>query len=337
MELHEKIAQLDGSLRRYQAVSSSQLSSPTNTSINLPQTDSSSQSLLSKDGSSPTSATTTGHEFWRGPQPASQPTRTFSEPTIQPTKPRDQSRLPSIAEDTTCGRKDSSNMQHDSRKQSLSGRVMEQNIDGITFKSNPLSAVPANKIMTPQSPSPRTSTPSLISPQKIHLPLSTLEAPLDPYTKDAGHTPLARRAYVQGDGASSEGDGTTPTQPEIDRPPLEPHASFTKLPSERSNSYFPTVEGESRDKKDIPVDQEEDGKDKSPDEDPELKGPLGLDNSSTRQNNRFLHELDSRLEGLVAQKDNEDFEQPEEEPKLRIKRSMNFGSAFGAKTSGKGI
>ena len=365
-ELHDKIAQLEVSLRRYQAISSSQVSCPisnsNSNSYDGSQSTSAFWSLQSKDGSNHTNAATTGDEIWRGPKPDVQPTRTFSDPTTQSTKPLDRHRLPSIAEDTTCGRKDSSDMQLGLHKPSVSGAEIDKNLDGINFKSSTLSPVPGQKVMTPQSPSPRTSSPSRLSPKTIRLPPSKLEGPLDPYIKDAGHTPLARRTYFNADGASSGGSGATPTQPEVERPPLEPHVSFARLPSERSDSYFPVAEeesrveeegsrnggAESRDQQDSLPDEE----DESRDEDPELKGPLGLDNSKGGDK-QFLNELDSKLlqaarseafssprvldRDSSPDKDVKDFEQPEHEPKLRIKRSMNFGSAFGAKTCGKSI
>ncbi|KAF6239828.1 hypothetical protein HO173_002374 [Letharia columbiana] len=337
-ELHEKIAQLEGSLYRYQTISSSQASSPINNSKRGSQSNSSFWSLLSKDGSSHTSGTTTGDEIWRGPKLDVQPTRTFSDPTTQSTKPGDRGRLPSIAEDTTCGRKDSLDMQPGLHKPSVSSAEIDKNLDGINFKSSTLSPVPIKQVMTPQSPSSRTSSPSRLSPRTIQLPSSKLEAPLDPYTKDAGHTPLVRRTYFNADFPSGEGDGPTPTQPEIERPPLEPHVSSAKLPSERSDSYFPVAEDESWDERD----RSRDGEDKSPDEDPELKEPLGLDNSKG-EDKHFLGELDSKLLQAARSeafspsgtgsgressldKDEKDFEQPEHEPKLRIKRSTNFGN-----------
>lgn len=359
MELHEKITQLEESFCRYQAISSSQVSSPTRKSNTAPQSNNGFQSFLSTDASitSHASTSTTGHEFWRGSKPDVQPTRTFSDPTTQAAKPGDRSRLPSIAEDTTCGRKDPSDIQPGLRKSSVPGAEIDKNLDGINFKSKTLSPVPTKKIMTPQSPSPRTSSPSRLSPKTIQLPSFELEAPVDLYTKDAGHTPLARRTYFNADGPSSDGNGATPTQPEIDRPPLEPHVSFARVPSERSDSYFPEVKDEAWDEKDNSVGEEQkprDGEDKSRDEDPELKGPLILDNSEGK-NNPFYQGLFSKLTQVANEmeasgspgvgldketspgKVEEDFEQPEHEPKPRIKRSMNFGSAFGAKTCGKGI
>ena len=354
MELHEKITQLEKSLLGYQAISSGQTSYSIKNNNIASQNKSSFRSLLGKDGSYPTSETATGNEIWRGSKPDIQPTRTFSDPTTHYTKPGERSRLPSIAEDTTCGRKDPSDVHTDLPRPSISGADMDRNLDGINFKSRVLSPASAKRIMTPQSPSPRTSSPSHLSPKTIELPPSVLNAPLDPYTKDAGHTPLPPRTKLNADGASSDTNGSTPTQPETERPPLEPHASFAKVPSERSDSYFPVVENEYRNSTAGQEEEFQDREDKSRDEDPELKGPLGLSSSGGGEGNSFLHELDSKLEQVAgtkksvspsvgldtetsSAKDDEDFEQPEPEPKLRIKRSMNFGSAFGAKTCGKGV
>lgn len=108
-------------------------------------------------------------------------------------------------------------------------------------------------------------------------------------------------------------------------------------PTERSDSYFPAAE------------------DNSNDVDPKLSGPLGLTNEEG-EDKQFLSELDSKLlraaqidmfeppavagaSNMVgsAKEEEKEFEQPEAEPKLRIKRSMNFGSVFGARNCGKGF
>jgi len=82
------------------------------------------------------------------------------------------------------------------------------------------------------------------------------------------------------------------------------------------------------------------------DENLELKEPLTLHND-VAEDNSFLHELNSKLE--VAKLENLEptvvhlekavtaVDQPEQEPKLRIKRSMNFGSQFGSSACGKGF
>ena len=128
----------------------------------------------------------------------------------------------------------------------------------------------------------------------------------------------------------------TPVQPEAERPPLEPQPTRVRLPSERSDSHFPAAEI-------TPSDA-----------DPELNGPLGLTNDKS-EDDQFLNELDSKLQAAASKSlqtptvadasesgssergDEKDFQQPEHEPKLRMKRSMNFGSAFGAKYCGEGV
>ena len=339
-ELQEKIAQLEASVRRYKgSYSLSPLSSPVGK--NGTSGSSSFRNLLSSDGSRHTSASGTGDEVWR-PKSDVQPTRTFSE-SSNPGSTTSESRLPSIAEDVTGRRKfceDTPPDQGLTHKPSISGSEIDKNLDGINFKSTSLPPVVGKDIMTPQSPSVLSpSSPSRVSPATIELPPSSLTAPEDMYTRDAGHTPLARRTYFNTDGpASAPSSGTaTPTQPERERPPLEPHTSSIKLPSERSNSYFPPPE------------------DNPSDSDPELAKPLGLTNDMG-EDKQFLNELDSKLLRAArsesygspavagapdlagpAKEEEKDFEQPEHEPKLRIKRSMNFGSAFGAKHCGRDV
>ncbi|KAK3167598.1 hypothetical protein OEA41_010725 [Lepraria neglecta] len=342
MELQEKVTQLENSLRRHEAISTSQVSSPVEKSGS--GADSGFLSLLNPDGSRHTSTSTTGDEPWRGPKNAVQPTRTFSDDSTQSAKP---DRLPSIAENPLSSRRHRQSSEHSTdrpdthHKPSIDGAEIDKDLDGITLKASglTLSIAPKN-IMTPQSPSP-----AKVSPGTIELPPSTLGVPEDPYTKHAGHTPLVHGTYLNNDGASSTGsaDVETPTQPEQERPPLEPQHSRVRLPSERSDSYFPTAPKETYD------------------EDPELQGQLGLTNDDSKDR-PFLDAVDSKLEQAARKKRSEpdavagaadqegegdsgdkggeedkEFEQPEREPQLRIKRSMNFGSAFGFKNCGKGI
>ncbi|KAL2055603.1 hypothetical protein ABVK25_003845 [Lepraria finkii] len=346
MELQEKIAQLENSLRRHEAISTSQASSPVEKSGS--GVDSGFWSLSNPDRSRHTSTSTTGDEPWRGPKNAVQPTRTFSEDSTQSAKP---DRLPSIAENPLSSRRHRGSSEHSTdrpdthHKPSIDGAEIDRNLDGITLKASGLipSIAPKN-IMTPQSPSPRSPSPANVSPGTIELSPSTLGVPEDPYTKHAGHTPIARGTYLNNDSASSTGSANaeTPTQPEQERPPLEPHHSRVRLPSERSDSYFPTAPEEIHD------------------EDPELQGQLGLTNDDSKDR-PFLDAVDSKLEQAARKKRSEpdavagaadqegegdsgnggeedkEFEQQEREPQLRIKRSMNFGSAFGSKNCGKGI
>ena len=346
-ELEEKIIKLEVSLQRYQAISSSQATSPIDKSGSA--ANSMLWNIMGREGSRGTSISSSGDEVWRGPKIDVQPTRTFSENSTQTHKAGN--RLPSIAENAlTRNRKESSEHSTDKQgaphKPSINGADIDKNLDGITFKTGGLAPGVVKNIMTPQSPSPVPASPSKISPATIPLPSNKLEAPEDILIKDAGHTPLARRSYFSNDGPSS-GDAETPTQPEIERPPLEPLTTAVKLPSERSDSYFPPV----------PHDPEQMGN-----EHPELKGPLGLTNDASADN-KFLSALDSKLEqaakslpdnldspavaGASSENTNSDqkggdddvpdFEQPDHEPRLRIKRSINFGNAFGSKSCGRGI
>lgn len=344
-ELLEKITQLEASLRRYQNASSSQVLSPID---HYGPSVGSSSSLPSRNQSRDTSASEKGDKVWRGPKIDVKPTRTFSDASDRPAKA--EYRLSSIAEDispranavmrgtiTSPDRKREVSRETlgPAPKPSVSGAQINKNLDGINFRSSSLTPATAKNIMTPQSPSPRSPSPSRTSADIIEMPPSGLGVPEDQYTRDAGHTPLARRTYFNTDGTSStrSSDSTTPIQPELERPPLEPQPTRVRIPSERSDSYFPATE------------------DADSNADPALIGPLGLTNDKS-EDSSFLNELDSRLKAAMSESpavagasesdaskddDEKDFVQPEAEPKLRIKRSMNFGSAFGASQCGKGL
>lgn len=319
------------------------------------------------------STSSTGSEIWRGSNPSQNPTRTFSESSSS-NKPQ---RLANIAESSPRthatsppARRVSINPlpENIARHQSVSGAAIDRNLDGINFKSSGLSPDILEKVMS-ESPSPR-SSPAVASPttatEEVMSPLTlpTLGAlKRDPYTMDAGHTPLARGrphplSAVDGmtsTGHSSEGV-STPTAPpkEQAQPQLrggdgaEDGKGWVKPPSERRDSYFPIVQDEEP---------------QSPDADPELRGPLGLMSDAVGEgggNDDFLKELNSKLmrveerEETLSEADTDagmdeanrdanegkegkqegseepgDFEQPEHEPQLRIKRSMNFGSQLG--------
>ncbi len=365
LELHQKILLLETSLRRYQALSSSQVSSP------IDKTTSSQSgsfwSSISTNGSRHTSAGTTEDKVWCGSNPDVQPTRTFSDSSNPSLKMND--RLPSIAEDI---KQDSSNQyvngtgKHKSR---INGINVDQNLDGINFK--PTSLAPAIKsTQSTSSSSPQHSpSPSRASPNTIPLPYSFRP---DSYTKDAGHTPLARFSANNHSGQSSakSSDIPTPTQEEEqERPPLEPHVTEVKVrpPSERHDSYFPPPPT-------LPPAQQQVVEQNLDNEDPELQGPLSLTDDA-EGNSRFLGELDAKLlhaadsinnhllrsaeieakdngtdggngtgenkeNGGPTQKEAQDkeeknFDQPEHEPPLRIKRSINFGSQLGTGVGGR--
>ncbi|KAL9600708.1 MAG: hypothetical protein Q9219_003038 [cf. Caloplaca sp. 3 TL-2023] len=201
--------------------------------------------------------------------------------------------------------------------------------DGITFKSSPVN--PTHPGKTSSKTSATQTYPGSLSKSWressgiLRLPLAEEEP--NNLTKDAGHTPLART--VPGlDGAISalDSDLPTPSHHEQDRQTYEPRASITKIPSERSDSYFPPPEDDF-------------------DEDPELRGQLGLKNDEDNDQ-RFLSELNTKLAQAAASPtspavcgsatdsnslnvDND--EASESEPELKIKKSLNFGSQLGGK------
>ena len=345
-ELHNKVSELEATIRQLQSKSSIELISPRG---GIPP--GTFGSFSSNRGSQTTSAST-GDEFWRGAGGKSDsiPTRTFSESSEFSTT-LEERRMPSIAENDFDNTPIASlapvsrEISHESSKShhrpSVDGAKIDKNLDGISFKTAALPPFILKSVITPQSPSPLQS-PLLTrhSPQRLDLSASNLLEVNKLYTKDAGHTPLARGASVYSNGTS---DQVTPRLPDTEEGRSEPRPSVavSRPPNERSDSYFP---------------QSPETIDEA-DEDPELTEPLGLQNDKS-EDKSFLGELDDKLlqvarsktfspsetsesEGLnkenKSQGDDKGFDQPESEPKLRIKRSMNFGSQFGAKPCGKGL
>ncbi len=329
IELLEKIAQLEASVCRYRAMSSSQVSSPIETDGQ--GTNDWSGKDLKEVG--------TGDEFWRGPggKIDARPTRTFSSSYDKSSKAQD--RLAVIAQDPILHRAKAASFSITSidsgplRKASIRGIEVDKNLDGITFRKSSPALTITESHMTPPSPSaPRSPSSAPRPPTLASVPSLLLTATCDPYTKDAGHTPLARNSNHNLDEISSatSSEFPTPTQPEVERSPLEPRTSVAKVPSESADSYFPNAE------------EIRDG-------DAELREPLGLKNNGV-QDKKFLNELDcklteaarSEIESHVSKSCKENVgedtvcDQPDLEPKLRIKRSMNFGSQFGAARLGKG-
>ncbi|MCJ1237200.1 hypothetical protein MMC14_005185 [Varicellaria rhodocarpa] len=334
-ELQARVAELESTLRKCQISHLSNVSSPTAISSQIGTT-----FIDVTNKSSRSMSESTGDEYWRGAGGKSnaQPTRTFSDPEIIPTKIPERW-MPSIAEDeSTDNTKVTKDRQQKLRhKPSIDGVKIDKNLDGIIFKPGGLPPEIVKNIMTPQSLSPSdVDSPNRVSPGRIELPSENKLTADDLYTKYAGHTPLARMDHNIG--SQTVSDVPTPTQVEREQPPLEPRPSFVRPPNERADSYFPAIP-------------------ESIDEDPELEGPLGLQNDKAADAN-FLEELDCKLEKVASEprelaepsppsstaklektKDDKDsdtsFDQGEPEPKLRIKRSMNFGSRFGSSHVGR--
>lgn len=324
-DLLDEISRLKAKLRQIEGSSSNSASSPTGIHE-------SGTSFLGFSGYSSTSSsrhTSTGDEFWRGAGGKSdaQPTRTFSDPPNQLSRIGD--RLPSISE----------NMSPRPRRSLLTDRISGANmgrtpsiqagagIDGVTFRSSSSASLSGATIISPHSPSPLR-----ISPGSLPASTSPLSVPVDCNTRHAGHTPLARGSRYDTDGSASaiSSSPTTPTQPEVERFIHGSTASFVRPPKERSDSYFSGIST-------------------IVNEDPQLNEPLALGDRNTFETQSFLAAVDSRLTEVVNSEDeqannnaegsrNGNGSVPEQstseslgtEPKLRIKRSMNFGSQFGS-------
>ena len=322
-ELLGEIECLKAQLGQPRLSTSSQISSPKRRQGSGPNL----SGFFGPSSTSSFSHTSTGDEFWRGAGGKSdaQATRTFSDPPSQSFQVGE--RLPSISE----------NESPQSRRSLLTDSLSKANrpgislassgdIDGVTFKSSSFASSSDINMMTPQSPSPSRASPGTIPP-----PASEHDLAVECNTMHAGHTPLARGTSLHLDeiASATSSSPTTPTQPEIERPPHEPRASFVKPPHERSDSYFAGV-----------IESQE--------EDPALNEPLGLGNRDESATQSFLQAVDLKLEEAAQKEDNQSrdialadnskgdssiSDQPVKdagEPKLRIKRSMNFGTQLGS-------
>ena len=320
-ELYEKLSRLEALLHTYQPTSSNQ-------GPFLPEND----SMVPIAASAFTASATfkhisTGDEFWRGAGGKSdaQPNRVFSDSTNQYIKVGD--KHPRIAENSGIYEHkaplllDPIGLAAQSRE--TDSMKTDKSLDGINFKQNPkISSISLN-LMTPQSPSPnRSPSPAYLSP-KVDKISSLLAMPYDPYTKDAGHTPVSRKTDYNLDDSATLSDQATPTNLGKESCPLALQVSVVRPPCEHGDSSF------------LPADKENG--------DVELKGPLGLTNNNL-EDQGFLQELDSKLQ--IAKFENESFvesrnsdeqngddpfsDQPEPEPRLKIKKSMNFGAPLGS-------
>lgn len=228
---------------------------------------------------------------------------------------------------------------------------------------------------SPSRPSPGNSsvpqrpvTIAIPSTQEIlQLPSNKL------YTHAAGHTPMARLADMseEGTGATTPTAPVAVYVAEQEKPPLEPRPSTQDVkplrpPHERGDSYFnvpvpqTAITEEAAEEKTQPEKCDSKGHDDAEgtenikaegiiDEDPALKGPLSLPHKppqgQSEKGGDFLSKLDERLVNLskeqnsskrsssLSESDNRNREG--NDPPLRIKRSLNFGSAWGSGTAGR--
>lgn len=327
-------------------------------------TKSSSQSLRSSfntvGGSRASFKSNTSPPIWEGPENIVPASRVFSEPSALAMNPftEDQTKhanghLPSISENgsfPSLQKEISPSSIPPDRFTSVPIPIdkIDKSLDGITLKSRALAPSFVTKVMTPEAITPqRSPSPNskLAGGAGLLVGIDTLLSPLDEKLRlHAGHTPMAfDKASSTGPTSDQSTEIPTPVQekppapaPTARRPPLRP--------TEKSDSYFsftadkhpePTTNGKGEEKEN---------------DDPELTGPLALSsNNEHGQSNAFLDTLDAKLmmeakryvmSPESTQSDDNDQStapggtQDEEGPRLRMKNSMNFGSAFGSNRCG---
>lgn len=289
--------------------------------------------------------------IWHGPENTPPVTRVFSHDD-------DVSHLPSISEDApmqSLSKQVSPTTKEDA--QSIPIEHIDKELDGINVRSTgPAVTSSFVKINSPTVVSPERAPspgPAEVTNGTLKVDMNRLLSPLDEKLKrHAGHTPMAF------DGAISTENTTDglPT-PQAEQPPEPAPTTRPPIrPKENSDSYF-SFSGENPAKPSATVDTipEEAIVDETPqlenDEDPALKGPLMLDPSARSQAaNVFLEQVDAKLKEAATHKradsvlsdDGQDSatngEKKKEEdnfPQLRIKKSTNFGSAWGGDMPGR--
>lgn len=282
---------------------------------------------------------------WETPDMGSTVTRVFSNEEQQPQPKKLNSipnGLPSIPEGAT-------EKLVSPRSVPVPVALLDSSLDGITLRSAGLESSFV-KVSSPTSTSPR----QLPSPgPRIDRVAKTLRMDLDvlppninaDLVKDAGHTPMALDKPVPSETASgvesriSPDAGAVGPAPERESAPDLGQSRPPLPPSERSDSYFSSAL-----QRQITRESLDDG-------DVELKGPLIMANEPKEgQENAFLSQLDAKLlaesqrpqresRADIDEKKRDGFVKIEDEvddggPRLKLKKSMNFGSAFGSKNCG---
>ncbi|OAP56940.1 hypothetical protein AYL99_09052 [Fonsecaea erecta] len=285
---------------------------------------------------------------WKGPESTPPVTRVFaSEDEVF--------HLPSISEDEAMPAlsKEVSPTSGGQENIPIPIEQVDSTLDGITIKSAALTSSFDKEIASPQFASPALSpVPHTTKEEPFRLDVNSLISPLDEKLKrHAGHTPMAFDGTLSSDVASS---ALTPKQEEplapapTTRPPL--------LPAENTDSYF-SFSATAEKGKENPTVEEEPEPEPEPEiiyethQDPALKGPLMLDpNAKSVESVAFLNILDgklieekvhqdkaeSSLSGTVedgqeasGQQGESSANNDDDMPRLRMRNSVNFGSAWG--------
>jgi hypothetical protein len=325
-------------------------------------------SFNSGSGSRAPSTSNASLPIWEGPENMARPSRVFSEPNTLARNPFSEDHvkhtsghLPSISENDSFPA-----LEKEISPFSLPpGRAMsvpisidkvDKSLDGITLKSTALMSSFVAAVRTPDAmtpPHPRSPNSKTAVGGALRVEISRLLSPLDEKLKlHAGHTPMASGAEVSTGSASDQStEIPTPAQEQ----PLAPAPTAygpPPRPTEKSGSYFAFSADDIHEyggegNQALKSNHEDEEKEN---EDPELTGPLALSsNNDHGQSNAFLNTLDAKLmmeaKKYVTSPDSnqsDENDQPDtpggtqddEGPKLRMKNSTNFGSAFGSNRCG---
>ncbi|KIW96933.1 uncharacterized protein Z519_02324 [Cladophialophora bantiana CBS 173.52] len=288
-------------------------------------------------------ATITEPPVWKGPESTPPVTRVFASDD-------EVCHLPSISEDEAMPAlsKEVSPTSGGQENIPIPIEKVDNTLDGITLKSAALTSSFDKEITSPQFASPALSpVPQPNKEEPLRVDVSTLISPLDEKLKrHAGHTPMAFDGTLSSDVASN---ALTPKQENplapapTQRPPLRP--------SENSDSYF-SLSSAPEEKGQGPQETEEEPEPvHDTNHDPPLKGPLMLDpNAKTVESVEFLNILDGRLieekeqqdraesnlsggrseeQKAGCQQQGESSANDDDMPRLRMRNSVNFGSAWG--------
>lgn len=291
---------------------------------------------------------------WKGPESTPPVTRVFSHED-------DISHLPSISEDDalpSLSKEVSPTSGGQDRTENVSVPIeqVDNTLDGITLKSAALTSSFDTKITSPQFTSPnRSPSPQPKKPADVfQLNVKTLLSPLDEKLKrHAGHTPMAFDGTL-----SSDAGSTNPATPKQEKPFAPAPTKRPPLrPSENSDSYFSftsAADGSSTENSKEGREEDQDAVVEL-DGDRALRGPLMLDPSAqTIAANSFLSQVDAKLSEEVAHREKSEVnfsngnhekssgqsqdssaqEGDDGMPRLKIKNSMNFGSAWGGDMPG---
>lgn len=237
---------------------------------------------------------------------------------------------------------------------------IDKSLDGITLKSTALAPSFVATVRTPDAMTPqRSRSPNSKSTVGggMRVEIDRLLSPLDEKLKlHAGHTPMAFGA--EGSTGPTSNHSTEIPTPVQEKPPAPAPTAYRPppRPSEKSGSYFSFSADDAQESKtkhegeNNQVPENNDENEEKENEDPELTGPLALSsNNDHGQSNAFLSTLDAKLmmeakkyvkspdSNQSDEKDQSDTPgstQDDEGPKMRMKNSTNFGSAFGSNRCG---